>query len=192
MASCWLDTWLVAAAMRMYSAAVKRADLYRRTIIPKAQETYELSLEAFKGDQCDWRTEGSAKNWATAYDFPAVKDKRVLQEEFPNRSSGVMQAFVPNIRRDQFKDPRVRRALNFAFDFEGLKPRPPSVLHLEIRSPTPRSEATVCEVTKGNIAELAATTFVAQLIVLLSVRTMGYQRRTVQRRRGSQSILIER
>ena len=77
-----------------------------------------VALEAFKGDQVDWRTENSAKNWATAYDFPAVTDKRVLLEEFPNRSSGIMQAFALNIRRAKFSDPRVRRALNLAFDFE--------------------------------------------------------------------------
>jgi microcin C transport system substrate-binding protein len=79
-----------------------------------------VALEAFKGDQVDWRTENSAKNWATAYDFPAVTEKRVLLEEFPNRSSGIMQAFALNIRRDKFADPRVRRALNFAFDFEEM------------------------------------------------------------------------
>ena len=79
-----------------------------------------VALEAFKGDALDWRTENSAKNWATAYDFPAVKDKRVLTEEFPIRSSGVMQAFVFNLRRDKFKDPRVRLALNYAFDFEEM------------------------------------------------------------------------
>ena len=79
-----------------------------------------VALEAFKGDQVDWRTENSAKNWATAYDFPAVRDKRVVLEEFPNRSSGIMQAFAMNIRRDKFKDTRVRRALNYAFDFEEM------------------------------------------------------------------------
>jgi len=79
-----------------------------------------VALEAFKGDQVDWRTENSAKNWATAYDFPAVTEKRVLLEEFPNRSSGSMQAFALNIRREKFADPRVRRALNFAFDFEEM------------------------------------------------------------------------
>lgn len=79
-----------------------------------------VALEAFKGDQVDWRTENSAKNWATAYDFPAVIEKRVLLEEFPNRSSGIMQAFALNIRRNKFRDPRVRRALNFAFDFEEM------------------------------------------------------------------------
>ena len=79
-----------------------------------------VALEAFKGDQIDWRTENSAKNWATAYDFPAVTDKRVVLEEFPNRTVGIMQAFAFNIRRDKFKDPRVRRAMNFAFDFEEM------------------------------------------------------------------------
>ena len=29
-----------------------------------------VALEAFKADAIDWRTENSAKNWATAYDFP--------------------------------------------------------------------------------------------------------------------------
>ena len=77
-----------------------------------------VAIEAFKADQIDWRTENSAKEWATAYDFPAVKDKRVLLEEFPINSSGGMQAFVFNTRREKFKDPRVRRAFNFAFDFE--------------------------------------------------------------------------
>ena len=79
-----------------------------------------VALEAFKGDQIDFRLENSAKNWATAYDFPAVNDKRVLTEEFPNSRSGVMQAFVPNTRRGKFADPRVRLALNFAFDFEEM------------------------------------------------------------------------
>jgi len=79
-----------------------------------------VALEAFKGDVVDWRTENSAKNWATAYDFPAVKDGRVVLEEFPVNSEGVMQAFAFNIRRAKFGDPRVRRAFNFAFDFEEM------------------------------------------------------------------------
>src|SRR4029077_19084126 len=37
----------------------------------------------------------------------------------------------------------------------------------EIRPPNPRPKATVCAVTTGNIAELAATAFVALLVVLL-------------------------
>ncbi len=79
-----------------------------------------VALETFKADHADWRMENSAKNWATAYDFPAVKEKRVVLEEFPQRDRGIMRAFAFNTRRDKFKDARVRRAFNFAFDFEEM------------------------------------------------------------------------
>jgi microcin C transport system substrate-binding protein len=79
-----------------------------------------VAVEAFKADHVDWRTENSAKNWATAYDFPAVKDKRVILEEFPQRNRGVMQGFAFNTRRDKFKDARLRRAFNLAYDFEEM------------------------------------------------------------------------
>jgi microcin C transport system substrate-binding protein len=77
-------------------------------------------VEALKGDQYDFRRENSAKNWATAYDFPAVKEGRVVLEEFDERAVGRMQAFVFNLRREKFQDQRVRRAFNLAFDFEEM------------------------------------------------------------------------
>jgi microcin C transport system substrate-binding protein len=77
-------------------------------------------LEAFKGDRYDWRSENSARNWATAYDFPALSEGRVVKEEFPIRSSGVMQAFVFNLRKQKFADERLRRAFNLAFNFEDI------------------------------------------------------------------------
>ncbi|MBR0756157.1 ABC transporter substrate-binding protein [Bradyrhizobium jicamae] len=79
-----------------------------------------VALEAFKADHADWIAENSAKQWATAYDFPAVADKRVVKEEFKINDSGRMQAFVLNLRRDQFQDARLRRAFNYAFDFEEM------------------------------------------------------------------------
>jgi microcin C transport system substrate-binding protein len=80
----------------------------------------QVALEAFKADQADWIVENSAKQWATAYDFPAIADKRVVKQEFPINDSGRMQGFVLNLRREQFKDARLRRAFNFAFDFEEM------------------------------------------------------------------------
>ena len=79
-----------------------------------------VAIEAFKANTVDWRSENSAKNWATGYDFAAVTEKRVILEEFPINNVGIMQAFAFNIRRDKFKDPRVRLAFNYAFDFEAL------------------------------------------------------------------------
>ncbi len=79
-----------------------------------------VQLEGLKGDEYDFRLENSSKNWATAYDFPAVKDGRVIREEFAERASGRMQGFIMNLRRAKFQDQRVRRALNLAFDFEEM------------------------------------------------------------------------
>jgi microcin C transport system substrate-binding protein len=79
-----------------------------------------VALEAFKADQADWIAENSAKQWATAYEFPAVVDKRVVKEEFPITDSGRMQGFAFNLRLEKFKDARLRRAFNYAYDFEEM------------------------------------------------------------------------
>ena len=77
-------------------------------------------LEAFKGDQFDFRVENSAKRWVTGYETFPARDKGFAKlETFPDESRGSMQAYVVNLRRDKFKDQRVRRALNLAYDFEG-------------------------------------------------------------------------
>ncbi|MGF7158891.1 microcin C transport system substrate-binding protein [Rhodoligotrophos appendicifer] len=77
-----------------------------------------VAMQGFKADQYDWRTENSARNWATQYDFPAVKRGDVIKEEFKLDNPDGMQAFAFNTRRAKFSDPRVRQAFNNAFDFE--------------------------------------------------------------------------
>ncbi|SFC37138.1 extracellular solute-binding protein [Devosia psychrophila] len=81
-----------------------------------------VQFEAFKGDQFDYWSENQARRWATAYDFPAVADSRVIKEEFPQdyAGSGIIVGFIPNLRREKFQDALVREALNYAFDFEEL------------------------------------------------------------------------
>jgi microcin C transport system substrate-binding protein len=77
-----------------------------------------VAREAFKADAVDWFVERSAKEWAVSYDFPAVREKKVIKEKFPTRSVGRMQGWAINLRRPVFQDLRLRRALNLAFDFE--------------------------------------------------------------------------
>jgi len=82
----------------------------------------DVEFEAFRSGNTDFWQETRAARWATGFDFPAAQDGRVKREEFENpfRATGVMQALVPNMRRDLFKDQRVREALNYAFDYEEL------------------------------------------------------------------------
>ncbi len=113
------------------SILLKRVEDYwgRELPVNKGQDNFDdieyiffldanVQLEAFKGDQYDYRLESSAKNWATGYDFPAVRDGRCIKEEITLKQVEGMQSFAFNTRRGKFQDARVRLALNYAFDFE--------------------------------------------------------------------------
>ncbi len=77
-----------------------------------------VALEAFKAGEYDFRAENESKLWATAYTGPAFDAGLIVKEEVPHERGTGMQGFVFNTRRELFKDPRVRAALAYAFDFE--------------------------------------------------------------------------
>ncbi len=76
-----------------------------------------VQFEAFKAGDLDVRQENIARNWATAYDIPAVRDGRIQRAEIPHELPTGMQCFAFNLRRDYFKDKRVREAIATMFDF---------------------------------------------------------------------------
>jgi microcin C transport system substrate-binding protein len=76
------------------------------------------ALEAFKKGQITFREEFTTRSWATEYDFPAVREKRVVKAEFPEEKRPRFQCWALNQRRERFRDVRVRRAINMCFDFE--------------------------------------------------------------------------
>ena len=92
-----------------YNFDIIRIDSYR-------DQTVEL--EAFKSGDFDFRQESTAKVWATGYKSKALTKGWYNKIEVKNENPTGMQAFVFNSRRPQFSDPRVRRALGYAFDFE--------------------------------------------------------------------------
>jgi microcin C transport system substrate-binding protein len=79
-----------------------------------------VALQAFKAGQVDARIEGSAKQWATAYDFPAMRAGRVKRVLAPESLPAGIAGFVMNTRRPEFADARVRQALTLAFDFQWM------------------------------------------------------------------------
>lgn len=97
---------------------VNRGQYNFDTLIYDYYRDSTVALEALKAGQFDYWQEMIAKNWATAYDVPAVKDGRLVREEIPNGSPSGMQGFVFNQRRPLFTDVRVRRALALLLDFE--------------------------------------------------------------------------
>lgn len=92
-----------------YNADIMRFDYYRDATV---------SLEAFKSGDYDFRDETTSKVWATGYDSPAFKQGLYVKQEIRHENPTGMQGFVFNTRKEIFKDPVVRQALAFAFDFE--------------------------------------------------------------------------
>ncbi|WP_339843506.1 extracellular solute-binding protein [uncultured Halopseudomonas sp.] len=90
---------------------------FDRVIVDYYRDT-GVALEAFKAGQFDLNQEVSAKNWATGYDSPALREGTIIKEEIPNLNVQGMQGFVFNIRRSIFEDARVREAISLLFDFE--------------------------------------------------------------------------
>jgi microcin C transport system substrate-binding protein len=83
-------------------------------------QTEQVALQAFKAGQIDARIEGSAKQWATAYNFPAVRDGQVKMIRVPETLPAGIDGFVMNTRRPEFADVDVRHALTLAFDFQWM------------------------------------------------------------------------
>lgn len=91
--------------------ASMRYDTYRELTI---------SLEALKAGDIDFRTEYISKDWKTAYEFPALKDGRVIKEDIPDGNIQRTQAIVMNLRQPRFQDLRVRKAMDLVYDFEWM------------------------------------------------------------------------
>jgi peptide/nickel transport system substrate-binding protein len=79
-----------------------------------------VMFEAFKTGQVDLWAEDDPRRWANGYDFPAVKDGRVVKRAFDIGLPAGMTALVFNTRRKVFTDARVREALIYLFDFEWI------------------------------------------------------------------------
>jgi microcin C transport system substrate-binding protein len=70
------------------------------------------------GGGIDLREEFISRDWATKYDIEQFKSGRMIRELLPDGSPSGAQGFFINLRRDKFRDKRVREALGLAFDFE--------------------------------------------------------------------------
>ena len=77
-----------------------------------------VQLEAFKVGKYDYRREYNVKRWMTGYDFDAVNKGSVILTEMKNDRATGMDGLVMNSRKKIFQNPRVREALNYAYDFE--------------------------------------------------------------------------
>ncbi|MSU89944.1 ABC transporter substrate-binding protein [Rhodobacteraceae bacterium 2CG4] len=78
----------------------------------------DVIFEAFRAGEVSTFRESNPAKWARDYDFPAVRDGRIVKSEIPHQRPSGMEGFVFNTRREPFRDWRVREALIQAFNFD--------------------------------------------------------------------------
>jgi microcin C transport system substrate-binding protein len=78
-------------------------------------------IEAFKGQKYDLRQENIARNWANAYNIDAVANGEIVKKEIRHYLPAPIQAFVLNLRKEKFQNLALRKAMNYAFEFEWLR-----------------------------------------------------------------------
>ena len=78
----------------------------------------DVAFEGFTAKNYLFREEFTSRIWATRYEFPAIRDGRVKREVLPDDTPSGAQGWFLNMRREKFKDRRLREALIQAFDFE--------------------------------------------------------------------------
>jgi microcin C transport system substrate-binding protein len=79
---------------------------------------YDAAFEAFKAGEYTFRREVSSIIWATRYDFPSLTKGWVVKETLPDGNIASGQAWVLNLRRSNWQDIRVRKAIGLMFNFE--------------------------------------------------------------------------
>ncbi|VVM59541.1 HTH-type transcriptional regulator SgrR [Pseudomonas fluorescens] len=143
----------------MFNFDVMTFDYYRDSTV---------ALEALKAGQFDYNLEMAAKNWANAYNVPAVREGRLIKEELPNGNPTGMQGFVFNLRKPMFQDVRVRKALSLLLDYEwtnkqlfnGAYTRTSSYFEnsdMAATQPATPDELKILEPLRGKIPEQAFT-----------------------------------
>jgi microcin C transport system substrate-binding protein len=78
----------------------------------------DVAFEGFTGKSYLFREEFTSRIWATRYNFPAIRDGRVKRDVLKDETPSGAQGWFINTRREKFKNPLLREALIYAFDFE--------------------------------------------------------------------------
>ncbi|MFS2203035.1 extracellular solute-binding protein [Variovorax sp. Varisp36] len=131
---------------------VRRADYWgadlpvRKGLYNFDRVTYKVYLdetarfEGLKAGEFDFMREFTSRNWARQYKGKQFDSGEIVKRAFENHNPGDFQGYVFNIRKDKFKDPRVRQAIGLAFDFEWLNKQLFYGIYTRVQGYFPNSE----------------------------------------------------
>ncbi|GAC1356365.1 MAG: extracellular solute-binding protein [Variovorax sp.] len=97
-------------------------------------------FEGLKAGEFDFMREFTSRNWARQYKGKQFDSGEIVKRAFENHNPGDFQGYVFNIRRDKFKDARVRQAIGLAMDFEWLNRQLFYGIYVRVQGYFPNSE----------------------------------------------------
>ena len=102
------------------SLGVRKGSYNFDRILYRLYKDNTAQLEAFKAGEFDFIQSFISREWARAFKGKAFEDGRITKTELRHSNAGDFQGFIFNTRLPKFKDPRVRRAIGLAMDYEWM------------------------------------------------------------------------
>jgi microcin C transport system substrate-binding protein len=113
---------------------VRRGTFNFDRVTYKIYKDNTAQTEAFKAGEFDYIQVFSSKDWVRSYVGKKFDSGEIIKTELTYKNAGDFQAFLINTRREKFKDPRVRQALELAFDWEWVNRMVNYRSHVRVRS----------------------------------------------------------
>ncbi len=89
-------------------------------IVYKIYKDRDTQVAAFRAGNFDVMSDSQMRYWCCQYIGKRFDDGELIKEVIPTKSPPAVNGWVLNMRRDRFKDVRVRKAIDYAFDFEWI------------------------------------------------------------------------
>jgi microcin C transport system substrate-binding protein len=89
-------------------------------VIYKLYKDADTQVAALRAGDFDFFSESRMRYWCCQYIGKRFDSQELVKEIVPHSNPPSMNGWVVNLRRERFRDPRVREALDYALDFEWI------------------------------------------------------------------------
>ncbi len=97
---------------------VRRGTLNFDQVVYKLYKDTDTQVSGMRAADYDFYSEVKMRYWCCQYIGNRFDDGELIKESIEHKNPPAMAGWAFNVRQPKFQDPRVREALNLAFDFE--------------------------------------------------------------------------
>jgi len=99
---------------------VQRGSFNFDTIVYKLYKDRDTQVAALRAGDYDFLSENQMRYWCCQYIGRRFDSGEILKKRFLHANPPAMNGWVVNLRKERFQDIRVRKALNYALDYEWI------------------------------------------------------------------------